>query len=341
MTSKKTIIVGIPYFNQLNVKIVQNLQQLGYDTIDISFDTRFKYPSLWHKIWNAILKLTTRKTHYKTSLRFAPHRQGFEQLLNTLPRKVDFILLIRPDIYPIDFIRKIKQHTHCMVGYQWDGLSIFPDVKDYIPYFDRFFIFDPSDVQKGLLSTSNFYFTLPENLPSTPHKKQVYFVGTFLKERVLPLQKLTQAILQTEYKPMLFLYSKKTKVIEAYKNSSLAIITEIIPFEKNVQYAMESEVLVDILNEDHQGLSFRTFEAFKYHKKLITNNPTIKNYDFYNEANILVIEKEEDYEKVASFLQTKYISPSEEIYHKYSFDNWIKYMLNLPDHIPMNLPQKK
>src|SRR5690606_5911726 len=51
-----------------------------------------------------------------------------------------------------------------------------------------------------------------------------------------------------------------------------------------------SEILIDLVRENQSGLSFRFFEAMALHKKIITNNKSILEYDFYNENNILLID---------------------------------------------------
>ncbi len=45
-----------------------------------------------------------------------------------------------------------------------------------------------------------------------------------------------------------------------------------------------SEILIDIVRPGHAGLSFRFFDALFYRKKIITNNPSVMNYDFMMRA---------------------------------------------------------
>ena len=80
----------------------------------------------------------------------------------------------------------------------------------------------------------------------------------------------------------------------------------------------------------HNGLSFRFFEALYYQKKLITNNTDIINYEFYNPNNIMII----DYNNytqasILEFLDKEYVNIDSEIINKYSFDNWLKRILEL------------
>ncbi|HEY0091450.1 MAG TPA: lipopolysaccharide core biosynthesis protein rfaS, partial [Flavobacterium sp.] len=67
----------------------------------------------------------------------------------------------------------------------------------------------------------------------------------------------------------------------------------------------------------------RVFEAMGLGKKLITTNPDIVNYDFYNPNNIFVWEESTN-EIPEYFLNTPYEELPENIYRKYSQENWVK-----------------
>lgn len=43
----------------------------------------------------------------------------------------------------------------------------------------------------------------------------------------------------------------------------------------------ESETIVDLVRDNQTGLSFRIFEALGLQKKVITNNISVQNYDFF------------------------------------------------------------
>jgi len=83
-----------------------------------------------------------------------------------------------------------------------------------------------------------------------------------------------------------------------------------------------AEILIDLVRSNQTGLSFRIFEAMALQKKIITNNQSIKEYDFYNSNNILVIDNQVD--NIADeFLTKPYKEIPEEIYYKYTLENFI------------------
>jgi hypothetical protein len=75
-----------------------------------------------------------------------------------------------------------------------------------------------------------------------------------------------------------------------------------------------------------------------YQKKLITNNKTVCQYDFYHPDNILIWHKEDLPQKIQDFLAKPYKPVDNKIVKKYGFGNWIKNILDLFPYEKINLP---
>lgn len=60
-------------------------------------------------------------------------------------------------------------------------------------------------------------------------------------------------------------------------------------------------------------------------RKLVTTNSDIKNYDFYNENNILIYSESIDLD--SPFFKNEYEELPDEIYEKYSLKNWLITMI--------------
>ncbi|MBP8794066.1 MAG: hypothetical protein KBH29_12885, partial [Lutibacter sp.] len=89
-----------------------------------------------------------------------------------------------------------------------------------------------------------------------------------------------------------------------------------------------SNVMLDVCREDQSGLSFRIFESMMYRKKLITNNSDVRNYDFYNPNNILIVNKDAS-NIYKDFFETAYQEIEKEIYSKYTLESWLKKVFEL------------
>lgn len=60
-------------------------------------------------------------------------------------------------------------------------------------------------------------------------------------------------------------------------------------------------------------------------RKLVTTNSDIKNYDFYNENNILIYSEPIDLD--SPFFKNEYEELSDALYEKYSLKNWLITMI--------------
>jgi len=90
-----------------------------------------------------------------------------------------------------------------------------------------------------------------------------------------------------------------------------------------------SKIFLDLIRKDHNGLSFRIFEALAMQRKIITTNKSISQYDFYNPNNILILDENSDINIQSDFLTTPYEPLRDDIYHKYTIENWAKTVFKL------------
>ena len=98
-----------------------------------------------------------------------------------------------------------------------------------------------------------------------------------------------------------------------------------LDYQMNNQITLESKIILDIVMANQNGLSMRTFESLGYHKKIITTNKNVLNYDFYRPENIYYYDGNEiDFNNI--FFTSEYVEVNENILRKYSLDNWIDKM---------------
>lgn len=110
---------------------------------------------------------------------------------------------------------------------------------------------------------------------------------------------------------------------------------EIIDFKKNYQHIKKTKAVLDLIDDAHTGLSLRVFETIGFKKKLITNNPEVTKYDFYNPNNIFVI-GERNIEDIEGFMQIPFEELPKDIHRKYGFENWLRNILDTPEYITIN-----
>ncbi|SMB90481.1 hypothetical protein SAMN05660772_01528 [Pasteurella testudinis DSM 23072] len=123
------------------------------------------------------------------------------------------------------------------------------------------------------------------------------------------------------------------------ENITLLHSNQLKSFHDNLLEARQSKVLLDFVINAHHGLSFRAFEALGHDKKLITTNGDIIDYDFYHPNNIFIL-NENNIDELPDFLAKPFYNIEQKIKEKYSFGNWIKYVLDIEPHQAIILPKK-
>ena len=329
----KNIVLIIPSHFELSTPFVENLKKCGFN-VEFCYQTDipFKYRSFKDRFVNFIQKTILSNKAFKVILRKKYVHMDIEQFLKSVKNEVDFVMIIRPDFLLDQTIQMLKKKSKYIVAYQWDGISRFPDVENLIPYFDRFWVFDVDDEKKygktypNISMTTNFYFDCYE--PKKEAVQSVFFIGSFIENRISKIFSIADHINSINYPSEITIYFHEKNIPELYPNPNIKYTTEKKNFADMVAKVLEHNVLLDFANDIHNGLSFRTFEAIGYKKKLITNNSLVKSYDFYNSNNIFVIEGE-NYEGLEDFIRGSYQTISPNIVEKYSFSNWINYILNI------------
>ena len=327
VSDKKIILIMPPDFGVYHV-IEQNLRHMGFEQVTV-ISPLFRYKTK-DRILNFIQKSLLGNKEYKKQLIDTYYSAEVTQALSRFaPKSIDYAIVIRSDKLDLKTIEKIHNTAHKVVAYQWDGLARFPKVFKVINQFERFFVFDLEDYHRyryqypNLLPCTNFYFDMPEESVSV-NENEVLYVGVYIKDRIQSLIRVVNALSQYNLTLNINLfYGRKTPPF---------FHPHIIFFSKGLNYAQyltltkKAAVLLDIKTVDHNGLSFRIFEAIKYQKKLITDNKSIKLYDFYHPNNFYVVENDL-FEGLSDFLESDFIPLSEDIKQKYSFSNWVEYAL--------------
>lgn len=334
----KTILFGMPSFAGMYKLIEKNLQYYGFNVINIVEDFDNWKPSLSERIYGRWRKIRYRDNNYKNKLK--AKRLGC--LANERIQGIDwdYALFINGHIYGQDFLKFIrKESSHGIVNYQFDGLHRFSEIYSVINIFDRFYVFDPNDLEfpsLNILPATNFYFDydLSDNYET---ERDFYFVGAHMSSRVGVINNFLRYVKENKYMADIHVCGKGVEKRTCYFDG-VNLHNEFVSFEENLKRSRQSRVLVDFVIDEHSGLSFRTFEALGYRKKLITTNVKVLNYDFYHPNNILVWDGE-DFSKLNDFLELPYYEIDIGIRQKYSFGNWIKYILNIQPHQKISLPQ--
>lgn len=156
--------------------------------------------------------------------------------------------------------------------------------------------FDYMDSFKYNMTYHNQFIRFPDNNPSSNYNFDFYFCG-LPKDREKLLSK-TKKMLEKSGFRCLFIIPHTPK--------------EYISYEQNLEYVKQSKCIIDFYQEGQSGLTRRPIEALLYARKIITNNPCIKDFDFYDPNNILVLE-DIYIERIIDFMQKEFHEISYEV----------------------------
>lgn len=178
---------------------------------------------------------------------------------------------------------KIIFHLGDLIGTK-KGIKI-DDIKGFA---DLVVTYDHNDADKnGLTYHSDPYSKLPaEMFEQTNYKSQILFYGLAknrAKELILIYDKLKSSNMKCEF----CIPDLCDDYLGSRPELANAKYTPYLDYLKRVQ---NTQCLLEIIQKGSRGCTFRTWEAVVYNKKLITNNPSIREEAFYNPLYIQVID---------------------------------------------------
>lgn len=324
MANSETFLLMMPDYSDFPHLLVKNLEQEGFFPFLITDEpSKFKYQGN-EKIVNFFQKTFLKNRDYKKKLVEAHKLRAYHKRISEF-EMLDYTLVIRPDMFPIEVIKELKKKTRKLIAYQWDGIDKFPAVKNYFYLFDSFYCFDHEDSKNNIKPITNFYFDCVQPIYKSYNyqKPNLYFVGLFWKNREKKIDQFIAEMSSKNVELSIFIqYDHKSEI----KNPKITYIKDRITFLENLKKVEKADILLDFVDPVHNGLSIRFFEALYYKKKVITDNIMVKNYDFYHPSNIFVLENN-NYNKIDVFLQTPYHEISDDIVKKYGFSDWIRQII--------------
>jgi hypothetical protein len=248
--------------------------------------------------------------------------------------KFDIILVIRVEgLSPsvLKCIKKTASASECIL-YMWDSFSNNKRAQRMLSSFDKILTFDPVDAQRMNIHFRPLFFCSQRRVSEVLQKNiDISFIGTGHSDRAKIINEIRKQyenlnknyffyiFLQT---PILF-YLRKIINDDFRKFHKSMFRFSPLKYDEYEKISEESKAVIDVEHPDQTGLTMRTFEMLGKETKLITTNKNIKKYDFYNDSNILIIDRLNPVLN-EEFLEKDYQPLSRELYYKYSIDGWLE-----------------
>lgn len=319
---RKILLVTPDYMDYTSIMLDGITEYSNADTYLITTTgKRLKliYRDKFHQLQNFFSKLILNKNQKKLF-----YSKAIKEKLETIfmkQRDFDDILILRPDLIK-ENLPFVKQHGKRLIAYFWDSFSRIPEGKETISYFDKFFSFEPKDVKAhNLLFLPNFYSPDLVVDKNDPTQFDLSYVASY-DDRLDALEKILVSLSPLDLKTNINILAAKTVKSKNKNEKSITWFTDVLPRKETIRIMNDSRVLLDIVQPKQEGLSFRFFEAMILEKKIITTNPSVVSYDFYDPKNIFIW-KNEDTIPSKDFFTLPYSPLSPDIVKKYSLQNWV------------------
>ena len=319
--NKKNILLISPVFFGYEKAIESELRAHGANVYFLS-DRPYK---------NTVLRALTNKLPSISS--FVAEWFYYRKCLKIFDVDFDYVFVINGQTCSLSFISFLRKNFRKskFLLYFWDSVSNRPNSKYLADYFDKVLTFDAADSSAQNWIFRPLFFTSEYSLGSAGEvfTYGLSFIATAHSDRVRVAEKvfsqIPRGILVFKYfylqSPWVYYIYKF--VIRNITNSRISDF-KFAPLDRieNKEIFANSACILDVEHPKQSGLTIRTFEALGAGKKIITTNASIRDYDFYNEHNVCIIDRQDPVIPM-SFFTAPYVNLPEEIYKRYSIRGWI------------------
>ena len=250
----------------------------------------------------------------------------------------DFLFVIKGEVVPRFFLEEFrKSNPHCkFIFYTWDSFANNPNAVSILSYFDEKFTFDGKDAIEHKINFRPLFFIDQYQKINKEQKKNAFkyhllFLGTAHSDRCKISNSIVEWCSQNKYSSFAY-YFMPSKIVFIYKSlfdntfqncSYRKISFKSLTIDNIVDLYESSSVILDINHPGQHGLTMRTFEALGAGKKIITTNPDVKKYPFYNDNNVFVINRE-NVVLDTSFFESPFEKIPDQLYQEMSLSGWLK-----------------
>ncbi|WP_018674741.1 hypothetical protein [Riemerella columbina] len=330
---KKLIILNESGLNNI---YTESFEKEGFEVYSLLKDPFVYKKNLKTKFLNIFHRIFLNDKDFYTKDYFKKLNQVIYRRLKNINTKIDYALIFRADYYSKKNIKLLRKLSTKLVAYQYDGWKVSSGILRYKNIFDKIFFFDITDLKEfgeDSLFLTNCYFN-DKNIDNLINEYDLFYIGTGTSTRIKYAENLSEKL---KYYNIKIIF--KIPKYRAEKDLGYIKFTHrSLSYHENINLLKKSMCILDIKFEYHNGLSFRFFEALYYKKKLITNNQSVKGYDFYHPNNIFITDFE-NLEGIEEFMEKPYIDIDQDIVEKYSFVNWYKYIFGIAPFIEITNPK--
>ncbi|NMM91744.1 hypothetical protein B2J88_46940 [Rhodococcus sp. SRB_17] len=185
----------------------------------------------------------------------------------------------------------------------------------------RVVTFDPADAaQYGLDLVPQVYRRVDAYRQCAAADVDVYFLGKD-KGRFDALHRLGMQLQALGLRTDLLVVPERGR--EYPVQAEVVLCRQELSYRENIERINRARCLLEWTQANQTGLTIRTLEALFFDKKLITNNPRVKQQPFYHPARIFVL-GHDDLGQIADFLAAPMPPIADATLAAHDFPLWIR-----------------
>lgn len=211
----------------------------------------------------------------------------------------------------VKYLHRTHPHLRIIVWF-WNPVSKDFPIDKFPKEICERWSFDTSDCEKYNLHYNSQYFFNDINTNNCAAEYDILFIGKD-KGRGAELIKLKNSYESLGLKCFFYILGD-TSLGDCYHQKYL-------PYDHVLSLINNSRCILDFVATNQVGLTLRPLESLFLQRKLITNDASIRELDFYSKENIFVVNNDDNV-KLKSFVLDDYHIVQEDISDKYDFISW-------------------
>ncbi len=254
--------------------------------------------------------------------------KGFLQRIQFNPKLNAVIKMPGKQRWNPSYLRQLKEEKVCfLVMNHWlrleSGIQLLPFLRSHYPesrivcftqdlmetiidhythrpfnvqhvkkYVDLFISYDPDDAQKYQVEYHPTVFSpVPMERQEETDGYDLYFLGRD-KGRMHTLIAIAQEAKRRGLKCQFIML--QVPDAEKVACDGMTYVDDPLPYKENLRNGMRSKCIIEMLQKKAASPTFRTWEAISLNKKLLTDNASIMDTEWYDERYISVFHDETD-----------------------------------------------
>jgi hypothetical protein len=313
---KRVLFIGMAFY-KYEKRIIQLLTGMGYQ-VDYYIDRKDFFRDHCHFIHITPEEKEKMIAYYQRKI-----------LSKLRGKKYDCVFVIVGRYLNDFFLDTLRNQNPdaVFILYLWDDVRRVQNFQRAKKYYDRIFSFDPVDVQnEGFTFLPLFFEEEVMNGKTDGFKNDVYSVMYLHTDREM----IAKAIIDGNpgiRSEIIFKCSLgkavKTRVFRKDQTRGITYQRRSVSEAGLLSGMLSAKAILDVQFPSQVGLTMRTFDTLSVGRKLITTNASIQYYDFFDEQNITLLNREKPTVS-KEFLDSPYRPVDKSIVEKYSLENWLK-----------------